>query len=274
MQSQQKFFACFLAAIFSLITLNLTAQDQPNSANDKELIISSEFLQPSFKFKESVDVSHEAAVPTGPIASISFDETTFDFGEVEEGEIVSHTYTFTNTSDEPLILTNAKGSCGCTVPQWPKEVIAPGETVSLTVQFNSKNKKGKRNQKVTITANTNPAQSFIYLTGEVNPIDPSVINVSVLEEAETATKLNADCFAIYPNPTAELLKLDMEESRFGQAAIVIIYSETGQLMAKREIQEINGIIEFSVSHYPAGTYIAKVQVGESKAETRCFVVVD
>ncbi len=98
---------------------------------------------------------------------MEFDATEFDFGTVQDGEKVSHTYTFKNTGSEPLILSNAKGSCGCTVPSWPREPIAPGETGEITVEFNSKNKKGRRNQKVTITANTNPPQSFIYLKGEV-----------------------------------------------------------------------------------------------------------
>lgn len=111
------------------------------------------------------------AVPAGPTTSMSFDETTYDFGTVAEGEMVSHTYTFTNTGEETLVLSDAKGSCGCTVPKWPREPIAPGASADITVEFNSKNKKGKRNQKVTITANTNPPQTFIYLTGEVTPAD-------------------------------------------------------------------------------------------------------
>lgn len=106
-------------------------------------------------------------VPAGPTTVMSFEATEFDFGTVQDGEKVAHTYTFKNTGDEPLILSNAKGSCGCTVPQWPREPIAPGAEGEITVEFNSKGKKGKRNQKVTITANTNPPQTFIYLKGEV-----------------------------------------------------------------------------------------------------------
>ena len=110
------------------------------------------------------------AVPTGPVTTVEFaNNGTFDFGTVTEGEIVTQTFSFTNTGSEPLIISDAKGSCGCTVPSKPTAPIAPGEDGEITVQFNSKNKKGARNQKVTITANTNPAQSFIYLTGTVNP---------------------------------------------------------------------------------------------------------
>ena len=113
------------------------------------------------------------AVPAGPITTVAFaDAGKHNFGTVTEGEIVTHTFNFTNTGSEPLIVSDAKGSCGCTVPSKPTAPIAPGETGEITVQFNSKNKKGPRNQKVTVTANTNPAQTFIYLEGTVNP-DPN-----------------------------------------------------------------------------------------------------
>ncbi len=107
------------------------------------------------------------AAPSGPTTTMEFAETTFDFGTVNDGEMVSHSYKFKNTGSEPLVLSDAKGSCGCTVPKWPREPIAPGASGEIVVEFNSKGKGGKRNQKVTLTANTNPPQSFIYLTGEV-----------------------------------------------------------------------------------------------------------
>ena len=112
------------------------------------------------------------AAPTGPTTNLTFAETEFNFGKVVAGEKVSHTYKFTNTGKEPLIISNAKGSCGCTVPQWPREPIAVGGTGEITVVFDSKNKKGPRNQKVTLTANTDPPQTFLYLKGEVEP-DPN-----------------------------------------------------------------------------------------------------
>ncbi|MBK6621428.1 MAG: DUF1573 domain-containing protein [Saprospirales bacterium] len=109
-----------------------------------------------------------ATVPTGPTTNIQFTETEFDFGTVDQGEAVNHVYKFKNTGTEPLIINSAKGSCGCTVPSWPQEPIAPGKEGAITVQFDSKGKSGVQNKKVTITANTNPQQSFIYLKGTVN----------------------------------------------------------------------------------------------------------
>ena len=109
----------------------------------------------------------EPAAPTGPTTSMEFGESEFDFGTVDDGEKVNHNYKFTNTGSEPLIISNAKGSCGCTVPSWPKEPIPPGGTGEIQVQFDSKNKKGRQTKRVTITANTDPAQTFLTITGEV-----------------------------------------------------------------------------------------------------------
>ncbi len=209
-----------------------------------------------------------------PTTKFLFDETTYEFGTVLEGELVTHVFTFTNMGSEPLVIIDAKGSCGCTVPSVPTESIAPGETASLTVQFNSKNKRGQRNQKVTITANTNPPQTYLYLTGKVEPRSEDDPEWTPELPAEAETVLNAECFAIYPNPTAEVLKLDVEETSLGEAAEIVIYSKEGQLMAKREIAALDGVVEFSVGHYPAGTYVANVRIGDRKPVARCFVVVD
>ena len=108
------------------------------------------------------------AVPAGPTTSMSFDELKYDFGTVTAGEKVQYAYKFKNTGAEPLIISNAKGSCGCTVPEWPKEPIAPGETSEILVQFDSSNKSNKQSKRVTITANTNPAQTFLTIEGMVN----------------------------------------------------------------------------------------------------------
>ena len=108
-----------------------------------------------------------AEVPTGPLTSINFPETTFDFGEVDAGEMVVHIYKFTNTGKEPLVIKDAKGSCGCTVPKWPKTPIPPGEKGEIQVEFNSKGKSGKQTKRVTLTANTDPAQTFLTISGNV-----------------------------------------------------------------------------------------------------------
>ena len=76
-------------------------------------------------------------------------------------------FTFKNTGDQPLIISNAKGSCGCTVPQWPKEPIEPGNSGTINVKFNSKNKSGKQNKRVTLTMNTTPNTMQLRVLGEI-----------------------------------------------------------------------------------------------------------
>ncbi len=124
------------------------------------------------------------AAPAGPTTTMKFDETEFDFGTINAGEKVNHTYKFKNTGSEPLIISNAKGSCGCTVPSWPKEPIPVGGTGEIAVQFDSKGKKNKQSKRVTITANTDPAQSFLTIKGEVTP-DPAAEAAAAAKKAGT-----------------------------------------------------------------------------------------
>lgn len=97
----------------------------------------------------------------------SFDTELHDFGELIDGEKVSYSFKFINSGDQPLIISNAKGSCGCTVPNWPKDPIEPGESGSIDVTFNSSGRTGKQNKAITLTANTNPSRKVINITSEV-----------------------------------------------------------------------------------------------------------
>lgn len=111
-------------------------------------------------------------VPTGPLTSLKFDEETYDWGKVMDGDKVTHVYKFKNTGNEPLIISNAKGSCGCTVPEWPKDAIAPGKSGEIKVVFDSKGKGavgGKEDSKrVTITANTDPVETYLTIKGKID----------------------------------------------------------------------------------------------------------
>lgn len=114
----------------------------------------------------------EPAKPVGPLTTLKFDENEFDFGTITDGEKVRHSFKFKNTGKEPLVISNAKGSCGCTVPQWPKEPIAPGKSGEIEVEFNSKGKKGNQTKNVTITANTDPANTILKIKAQVEA-DPN-----------------------------------------------------------------------------------------------------
>ncbi len=107
--------------------------------------------------------------PDGPLPEFTFEEELHDFGTIDEGEVVDHTFVFTNTGDAPLLISGAKGSCGCTVPEWPKEPIAVGEQGEIKVKFNSRKKPGIQNKTVTITSNTFPTQKRIKIKANVTP---------------------------------------------------------------------------------------------------------
>lgn len=105
--------------------------------------------------------------PVGPTTTMSFSEKKFDFGSIDEGEKVTHIFKFENTGKEPLVISNAQGSCGCTVPQYSKKPIAPGETGEIKVQFDSKGRPGKQSKTVTVTANTDPVTTTLQITADV-----------------------------------------------------------------------------------------------------------
>ncbi len=99
----------------------------------------------------------------------SFQNESHDFGQIQEGAKVEHDFVFTNTGDAPLIISNAEGSCGCTVPQWPREPLAPGEEGRIHVVFDSSGKPGMQTKEVKIHANTVPNTKVLRITAQVQP---------------------------------------------------------------------------------------------------------
>lgn len=120
----------------------------------------------------------ETSTANEPKASIKFDNTSYSFGEIKEGEKVKHIYKFTNTGKTPLIIENAKPSCGCTVPTFPKAPIAPGETGEIVAEFDSNNRAGDVHKTITITANTEPTTTVLDLKGKVLPKNPQAQDLS------------------------------------------------------------------------------------------------
>ncbi|WP_298153709.1 DUF1573 domain-containing protein [Flavobacterium sp.] len=104
---------------------------------------------------------------TKGFAVMDFTEKEFDFGSIQQGDKVEHTFVFKNTGDTDLLITRAIGSCGCTVPDYPKNPIKPGEKSQIKVSFNSANKHGKNRKSVTITANTIKKQEQIYIKADI-----------------------------------------------------------------------------------------------------------
>lgn len=105
--------------------------------------------------------------PEGPLPAFAFDKEEHDFGKIQQGDVVEYEFNFKNTGDAPLIISSATGSCGCTVPDWPKEPIGIGESGKIKVKFDSKGKSNVNRKTVTLTANTFPKQTKIYIKANI-----------------------------------------------------------------------------------------------------------
>lgn len=142
------------AAILALGFISCNGQQDTNK--DK---LSMDIIQNTASASES---SQSEAVP-----EFEFEEEVYEFGEVSQGEKVEKTFTFRNIGGAPLIISDAKGSCGCTVPQYPRDPIPPGGEGIIKVIFDSNGKKGKVHNTVTLVANTVPNKKVLAIKGNV-----------------------------------------------------------------------------------------------------------
>lgn len=147
--------------------LSVLAACQSEKPTQRKLEADPDPNSPSSMIKIPVD--ENGNIDESKVARIEFDTIVYDFGIVKEGELVTKSFQFTNTGAVSLILYDAKSTCGCTVPEIPKEPVPPGEKGILGVTFNTNGKTGKQSKTVTVTANTVPSQTQIMLRGEVTP---------------------------------------------------------------------------------------------------------
>ncbi len=101
------------------------------------------------------------------LGKLVFTDTLHDFGTIKEGEVVSYEFEFTNVGKTAVIITEAVASCGCTVPEYSQEPLAPGNKRMMTVKFNSDGKQGPNYKNVTIRSNANPGEQSIAIKAEV-----------------------------------------------------------------------------------------------------------
>ena len=132
------------------------------------------FVSCKEKATERIDESNVAAAAQRDEAAkslpvITFEEQEFDFGTIEQGTPQEHTFVFTNTGEAPLIITNATSSCGCTVPEWPKEPIMPGEAGEIKVKFNSYRKPNLQQKQITLRTNTEGGKEILKIRAQVTP---------------------------------------------------------------------------------------------------------
>ncbi|MEO6132718.1 MAG: DUF1573 domain-containing protein [Saprospiraceae bacterium] len=112
-------------------------------------------------------VRRDGTIDSSYLPILKWDEVVYDFGTIQQGEMVERKYAFKNIGTAPLVILNATSTCGCTIPEWPKNHILPDSTAYVIVRFNSKYKDGAQNKEVTIFANTLPNRSMINIKGMV-----------------------------------------------------------------------------------------------------------
>lgn len=103
--------------------------------------------------------AQEEAVKTGPV--MEFKEKLYNFGTIAQGDTVLHTFVFENVGTEPLKILSARGSCGCTVPKYSEEAIAPGAKGEVQVRFDSSGKMGNQNKTVTLITNATDKKPIV-----------------------------------------------------------------------------------------------------------------
>lgn len=107
----------------------------------------------------------QSAKVSGPV--IKWEKNTHDFGDITQSDKVEQTFAFTNTGNEPLIITNIQVTCGCTAPKWSRDPIPPGERSEITVAFNPAGKMGKQNKVVTVVSNAANDDNKITFTANI-----------------------------------------------------------------------------------------------------------
>jgi len=120
-------------------------------------------------FAQSNQAAEPQTEPTeqqdGPV--MEFETTTVDYGNIEQGSDPFRIFKFTNVGNEPLLISNAKGSCGCTVPTYPKDPIMPGETAEIKVRYDT-NRVGPFTKTVTLTTNAATPTKKLTIKGKVS----------------------------------------------------------------------------------------------------------
>jgi hypothetical protein len=127
----------------------------------KKVVLSLGFL---FCITLIVNAQDAASNANAPV--MTFDSEIHDFGTIDQGGDGTYLFKFKNTGKEPLIISNAKGSCGCTVPSWPKEPIGPGATGTIKVTYDTK-RLGGFTKTVTISSNSKTPEKVITIKGTV-----------------------------------------------------------------------------------------------------------
>ncbi len=155
-----------IAPIIVALTLVSCQKDQKAD----ELIIEEQAVQAAAPIEDSHDEMVKEA-QSKPLTNLALSESQFDFGKMKKGELKEHVYEVTNTGTNPLIISQVKPGCGCTVPDYTREPILPGKTGKITLKFDSSNFDGLVNKQAEVYANVEKAPIIITFSADIQPTD-------------------------------------------------------------------------------------------------------
>ncbi len=155
-QLSMKINALLLITAFAFAGLLQTSCGSKNAA---------EGLYPADIVKNPNTASGKSDAGNMPV--LEFEKDFHDFGRIIQGEKVSYSFKFTNAGESDLIISKVSTSCGCTVPEFPKTPIRPGESNKITVKFDSENRRGFQNKSITVVSNTQPNSVVLRIKAQV-----------------------------------------------------------------------------------------------------------
>lgn len=160
-----------LLSAFALALVMGVSCNQKSDQEDKIKALEDKIAQLENNNTAVTPVNAQTATPAdaSTLGAFSFEEMEYDFGTINEGQVVEHLFNFTNNGQAPLVISNITASCGCTSPDWTKTPVQPGEKGFVKVVFNSTAKSGSQAPTVTIQANTNPTVTRLRMKGNVTP---------------------------------------------------------------------------------------------------------
>lgn len=158
------------AIALALLTVGLQSCNKNQPADQLEVTSQSDSSEvPATAAVEEANPQNEMLkeAQSEPLTNVALSEDAYSFGDITKGETVSHDYIVTNTGKNPLIISNVKPGCGCTVPDYTKDPIMPGKTGKITLKFDSSNFDGQISKSAEVYANVDKAPIVIGFTGNV-----------------------------------------------------------------------------------------------------------
>ena len=153
-----------LLAFATLAFTSCKKQDELMKGNVNQQV---QGVEPSYAPNASQSETQQPA--NGKFPVMVFENTEHDFGAIGPEKKVSYTFNFKNTGESNLLISNAVGSCGCTVPEYPKEPIQPGESGKIQVTFSPTGKNGNQQKSVTISTNTKGGKEMLTIKASITP---------------------------------------------------------------------------------------------------------